>query len=53
VMEGGCAGGACGGESVISEGAVEQAVPTEAAPAAPATPGAPAAPEAPAAPKAT
>ena len=59
MSEGGCVGGACGGESVISEGVVEQAVPTEAAPvaaptpAAPAAPAVPAAPEAPAAPKAT
>ena len=39
VVSGGCAGGACEGSSVISEG-----VPTEAAPAAPAAPEAPAAP---------
>jgi len=35
VVSGGCAGGGCGGEAVISEG-----VPTEAAPAAPAAPAA-------------
>ena len=43
VVSGGCAGGDCGGEGVIvSEGAVSEGVPTEAAPAAPAAPAEPA-----------
>ena len=43
VVSGGCAGGDCGGEGVIvSEGAVSEGVPTEAAPVAPAAPAEPA-----------